>query len=61
MSTDNEPYTSILGRAKAQAVSLIPGHSMWDFWWFKWHWNYSLSEYFDLPLLASSQQSSIIN
>jgi hypothetical protein len=44
-----------LGRAMAQAVSRrpltaearfrkikekeIPGQSMWDFWWTKWHWD----------------------
>jgi hypothetical protein len=30
----------LLGRAMAQAVpGSIPGHSMWDLWWTKWHWD----------------------
>jgi hypothetical protein len=46
---------SSVGRAMAQAVSpashrggpgSIPGQSMWDLWWTKWHWDMFFPEYF---------------
>jgi hypothetical protein len=30
----------------------IPGQSMWDLWWTRWHWNKSFCKYFSFPLLA---------
>jgi hypothetical protein len=26
-----------------------PGHSMWDFWWTKWHWNWSFLRLIRFP------------
>jgi hypothetical protein len=36
------------------------GQSMWDFWWIKWHWDRSFSEYFGFPLWISFNLCSII-
>jgi hypothetical protein len=37
----------------------IPGRSMWDLWWTKWHWDRFLSEYFGFPLSISFHRFSI--
>jgi hypothetical protein len=39
--------------------SLIPGHSMWDLWWRKWHWDRFFPECFGFPLSVSFQPCSI--
>jgi hypothetical protein len=31
----------------------IPGQSMWDLWWTKWHWDRFFPEYFGFPLSIS--------
>ena len=37
----------------------ISGHSMWDLWWTKWHWDRFFSEYLVFPLSVSCHQSSL--
>jgi hypothetical protein len=37
----------------------IPGRSMWDLWWKKWHWDRYFSEYFGFPLPISLHLCSI--
>jgi hypothetical protein len=37
----------------------IPGQSMWDLWWTKWHWDRFLPEYFGFPLSLSFHRCSI--
>jgi hypothetical protein len=37
----------------------IPGQSMWDLWWTKWHWDRFFSEYFGFPLSISFHRCSI--
>jgi len=44
---------SYQGRAMAQAASRlsltmgwIVGHSLWDLWWTKWHWDKIFPDYF---------------
>ena len=43
---------------RKQPVS-IPGQSMWDLWWTKWHWERFLSETCSSPLSVSFRQCSI--
>jgi hypothetical protein len=45
------------GRAKAQALAShrgglgsFSGHSTWNLWWTKWHWDRFFSEFFSFPL-----------
>jgi hypothetical protein len=38
----------------------MPGQSMWDLWWTKWHWDRFLSEYFSFPLSVSFHHCSIL-
>jgi hypothetical protein len=33
-----------------QKKKKIPGQSMWDLWWTKWHWDRFFPEYFGYPL-----------
>jgi hypothetical protein len=41
-------------RSQTNCVSRsIPGRSMWDLWWKKWHWNRLCPEYFGFPLSVS--------
>jgi hypothetical protein len=35
------------------------GHSMWDFWWTKWHWDRFFFKFFDFPLSVSFHQGSL--
>jgi hypothetical protein len=37
----------------------IPGQSMWDLWWTKWHWDRFFPEYFGFPLSISFHRCSI--
>jgi hypothetical protein len=41
--------------------SSLPGQSMWDFWWTKWHWGKFISEYFGFPLWIITLPSSILS
>jgi hypothetical protein len=57
------------GRAMAQAVSRrsltvqgpgsIPGQSMWDLWWTKWHWDRFCPEYFGFSLSIAFHRCSV--
>jgi hypothetical protein len=38
----------------------IPGQSMWDLWWTKWHWDRFSPEFFGFPLSISFHRCSII-
>jgi len=59
-SSSGPPYEPEPDRVMAQAficrplncgVSLtIPGLTMWDLWWTKWHWDRLFSEYLHLYL-----------
>jgi hypothetical protein len=42
-----------------QGPDSVPGHSMWDFWWTKWHWDIFLSESFGFPLSVLFHRCSI--
>ena len=33
-----------------EGPSSIPDQFMWDLWWIKWHWDWSLYEYFFFPM-----------
>jgi hypothetical protein len=37
----------------------IPGQSMWDLWWTKWHWDRFFPEFFGFPLSVSFRWCSI--
>jgi hypothetical protein len=37
----------------------IPGKSMWDLWWTKWHWDRFFPEYFGFPLSISFHRCSV--
>ena len=37
----------------------VPGHSMWDLWWTKWHWDRFFPEYFGFPLSILFHRCSI--
>jgi hypothetical protein len=37
----------------------IPGQSMWDLWWTKWHWDRFFPEYFGFPLSIAFHRCSI--
>jgi hypothetical protein len=37
----------------------IPGQSIWDLWWTKWHWHRFFPEYFGFPLSVSFHRCSI--
>jgi hypothetical protein len=37
----------------------IPGQSMWDLWWTKWHWDRFFPDYFGFPLSISFHRFSI--
>jgi hypothetical protein len=37
----------------------IPGQSIWDLWWTKWHWDRFFPEYFGFPLSISFHRCSI--
>jgi hypothetical protein len=37
----------------------IPGKSMWDLWWIKWHWDRFFPECFGFPLSISFHRCSI--
>jgi hypothetical protein len=37
----------------------IPGQSMWDLWWTKWHWDRFFPEYFGFLLSVSFLWCSI--
>jgi hypothetical protein len=37
----------------------IPGQSMWDLWWTKWHWDRFFLAYFGFPLPISFHCCSI--
>jgi len=39
---------------------IIPGLTMWDLWWTKWHWDRFFSEYLRLYLPSSFYQFSIL-
>jgi hypothetical protein len=63
------PYSQN-GRAVVQVVSRwavtaeggprsIPGRSMWDLWWTKWHWDKFFSEYFGFSVSISFHRCSI--
>jgi hypothetical protein len=39
----------------------LPGHSMWDFIWTKWHWDRFSSESFGVPVLVSFQRCSMFS
>jgi len=41
-------------------ASFIPGQSMWDLWWTKWHWDRILSQYFTLLLSVSCHHCAIL-
>jgi len=38
----------------------IPGQSLWDFWWQKWHWDRYFFEFFGFPLSVSFYLCSIL-
>jgi hypothetical protein len=38
---------------------MIPGQSMWDLWWTKWHWDRFFPEYFGVPLSVSFHWCSV--
>jgi hypothetical protein len=46
------------GKKPGQAKK-IPGRSMWNLWWTKWHCDRSFSEYFGFPLSISFHRYSI--
>jgi hypothetical protein len=47
----------VAGLSPRSPVSL-PGQSMWDLWWTKWHWDRLFSEFFGFPLSISFHRRS---
>jgi len=41
-------------------LSSIPGQSVWNLWWTKWHYDRFLSQHFGFPLSVSFHQWSIL-
>jgi hypothetical protein len=51
---DKKDFNSTNGsKGKTQELiqkKKIPGQSMWDLWWTKWHWDRFFPELFGFPL-----------
>jgi hypothetical protein len=57
----HEKFTVLLDLLKhdISRENSIPGQSMWDLWWAKWHWDRFIPEYFGFRLSISSHRCSI--
>jgi hypothetical protein len=43
-----------------QIKKKIPGQTMWDLWWTKWHWDRFCPEYFRFPCQFHSTGASLL-
>ena len=54
-------FSSHLWSASHQARPVsVPGQFVWDLWWWEWHWEIFLSQYFTFPLSATFHQFSLL-
>jgi hypothetical protein len=53
-------YTILVHGFRCGGPTSIPGQSMWDMWWTKWHWAKSFSDYFSFTQSVSVQKCSIL-